>query len=429
MKKYLKVPAIVMGLSVLFCVCFSGCGNTRTIKIDPEEFVVSEEEKADTEASEETQISESEEAQDQEASTENSEGTEMAEEPERELTPAEEIISKMSIEEKIWQLFVVQPQQITNKDCVTFVPEGFKDDFMECPVGGFMFYGNNVDAGPEKLKDMTSTLIDLGYDVEGLPLFMCIDEEGGRVARIGCRDAYNVPHVGPMGEVFTEDEAYDAGKTIGEYLKEYGFNLDMAPCADVLTFESNTAIGDRSFGSDPEFVSKCSAEFSKGLHESGILSTYKHFPGHGGSFGDTHDGFIFTYKTLEEMMEDDLVPFANNEEADCIMVAHISAPAITGDETPASLSYTMITEVLRNKLGYDGLVMTDALNMGAIVDFGTQEDVAVMAVLAGVDLIVVPANVDKAYNGIYQAVQNGIITEERLNESLLRIINAKLKVV
>ena len=232
-----------------------------------------------------------------------------------------------------------------------------------------------------------------------------------------------------MGQLTTEEEAYRAGTVIGAYLRELGFNTDFAPDADVLTNEKNTVIGDRSFGSDPDKAARMAAAVSKGLHTEGILSTFKHFPGHGATEGDTHDGYAYTEKTYEELKAAELVPFAAAGEcgADMVMAAHISLPKIVGDSTPASLSYKMITEILREDLGFQGLVVTDAMNMGAIGEHYSTKEAAVKAVEAGVDLLLMPKDFQEAFQGIKEAVSSGRIGEERIEESLQRILRVKLQ--
>lgn len=350
-------------------------------------------------------------------------------EQEAEPDPAVEILEKMTLEEKIWQLLVVTPEQLTKGACSTDTTEVFLDCLKEKPAGGIMYFGKNL-VDREQTISMTGNAMDFGYMVEGLPLFLCIDEEGGRVARVGCREQFGVPRIGAMAKIKDENEAFEAGKTIGIYLSELGFNFNLAPDADVLTDPNNEAIGDRSFGTDPKVVSDYAGAFSDGLHESGVISCYKHFPGHGGVTGDTHNGFIATRKTLDELLLSELLPFKEAEEkgVNCIMVAHIAAPNVTGDDTPASLSYELITEVLRNQLGFKGLIITDALNMNAVNDF-SQGDAAVMALLAGADLILEPSDIDAAFEGIYEAVKVGRISEERINDSVLRIINVKLSMI
>ena len=171
-----------------------------------------------------------------------------------------------------------------------------------------------------------------------------------------------------MGSTGDSALAYETGVTLGTYLRDLGFNVDFAPDADVLSNPENEVVRYRSFGSDPALVAEMAAAELKGLKEQGVLGCYKHFPGHGATAGDTHAGYAYTDKTLEELMSCELIPFQRGVEegVSMIMAGHISLPSVVGDDTPASLSSTMITEVLRGQMGYDGIVITDAMNMGAI---------------------------------------------------------------
>nr|MCR5419134.1 glycoside hydrolase family 3 protein [Lachnospiraceae bacterium] len=235
--------------------------------------------------------------------------------------------------------------------------------------------------------------------------------------------------VGPMSEIQTAEAAKGAGKTIGTYLSSLGFNLDFAPDADVLTEPENNVIGDRSFGKDPQRVTEFAKAYSDGLHEAGLLSCYKHFPGHGATRGDTHKGLAYTDKSLEDLKKSELIPFMNAQKdgADFVMVAHISLPTYLSDDTPCSLSEKMITDVLRKECGYEGLVITDALNMGAVTGQYGADQAAVMAVKAGADMILMPQNFGTAYEALLKAVEDGEIGEDRIDTSVKRILAAKLR--
>ena len=338
---------------------------------------------------------------------------------------AEEILSDMSLEEKVCQLFVLTPEQLTGVSVVTAAGEMTEKSLRRYPVGGLIYFAGNL-VSAEQTRDMLQGTQRYAVEIEGLPLLLCVDEEGGRVSRVG---ALGAAPVKPMAQMADEKEAYAAGSAVGETLAGLGFNLDFAPVADVLTNPDNTVIGDRSFGSDPARVAGLAEAFSDGLHAHGILSTYKHFPGHGATAGDTHAGYAYTDKTYQELCEAELVPFAAAQEAgaDLVMAAHISVPSILPDGTPCSLSYRMITEILRGDLGYQGLVITDALNMGAVTAHYSSAQAAVLAVAAGSDLLLMPADFQAAYQGILDAVADGTLTEERIDESVLRILRVKLR--
>lgn len=337
------------------------------------------------------------------------------------------IVSAMTLEEKVYQMIIVAPESLTGQGRVTQAGQTTKDCINMYPVGGIIYFGTNI-VNESQITEMLSNTQKYSLERTGLKIFTCIDEEGGRVARIGNNTAFPVKTFSDMAYIKGEAEAYNVGDTIGGYLSRYGFNVDFAPCADVITNPENKVIGTRSFGTEPGVVSSMSLSVAKGLKSHGILAAYKHFPGHGATMGDTHEGFAYTDKTLEELMKSELVPFksAADNGIDMVMVAHISVPKVIGDNTPSSLSYRMITGVLREQLGYKGLVVTDALNMGAIANNYTSETAAVMAVKAGNDLLLMPKDFKAAAGAIINEVRNGNISEERINESVRKIVRAKL---
>jgi beta-N-acetylhexosaminidase len=369
-------------------------------------------------------------AKDAEASDEQIDSAQAALLAEEEKRNAEvtELLDKMTLEQKIYQMFIVTPEQLTGIATVTAAGEQTKNSLAQQPVGGLVYFAQNC-VSPDQLTEMLGNTMEFANEIEGVPLFLCIDEEGGRVARIANQSNFGEENVGPMSDIDTVEAAYQAGETIGAYLSRYGFNVDFAPDADVLTNADNTVIGDRSFGSDAERVLTFAASYSDGLHAAGVLSTFKHYPGHGATEADSHEGYAYTNKTYEELCEAELKPFAAAQEAQVnfIMAAHISLPNVIGDETPCSLSYRMITQDLRESLNYEGIIITDALNMGAISEKYTSSEAAVKAVEAGVDMLLMPVNLQAAYDGIYDAVMSGEITEERIDESVRRILYQKVQ--
>ncbi len=343
------------------------------------------------------------------------------------MQEVENILRNMTLEEKVYQLFIITPEALTGNKAVGAAGETTRKGLEKYPVGGLVYFSKNLK-NPAQTKKMLQKTMEFSYEIEGMPLFICIDEEGGRVARVGNNPAFGVPKVGAMEKITNEEEAYAVGETIGAYLSQLGFNFDFAPDADVLTNQDNTVIGDRSFGRDPEAVTQMAAAVSDGLHSQGVLSTFKHFPGHGATREDTHEGFAYTEKTYEELLKCELKPFmaAGEKGIDAVMAAHIFVPSITGDEIPCSLSEKMLTDILREDLGFEGLIITDALNMGAITKKYSSAQAAVMAFEAGADMLLMPQDFVQAAEGILFAVQKGEISEERVDASLRRIIKAKL---
>ena len=341
---------------------------------------------------------------------------------------AESILERLTLKEKLYQMLILTPEQLTGTEQVTAAGETTKNCIEKYPVGGLIYFAGNLK-DPAQTKEMLSKTAEYALETEGVPLFLCIDEEGGRVSRIGSNSSFGVTRIKPMAKIGSEDEAYEAGETIGAYLAELGFNVDFAPDTDVLTNPQNTVIGDRSFGSDPERVVRYAKAYSDGLHDCGMLSTYKHFPGHGATRDDTHEGFAYTNKTMDELMEKELVPFADAQAAgaDMIMVSHISVPKILGDNTPCSLSGHMITDILRGEFNYRGLIVTDAMQMGAITKMYGDTQAAVMAVKAGNDLLLMTDSHQAVVAALEKSVNDGEIKEERIDDSVRRIISTKLR--
>ena len=304
---------------------------------------------------------------------------------------AAQLVSGMSLEDKVAQMFVITPEALTGYTSVTAAGDTTKTAYESRPVGGLIYMADNL-LSTEQTTEMLTNMQNIAMERTGLPAFLSVDEEGGTVARVAANEAFGVTNVGNMSDIGAAGDAqkaYDAGVTIGTYLKQLGFNVDYAPVADVLTNPGNTAI-----------VS-----------------------------GDSHDGAVTLDKSLEELMQTELVPFQKAVEngVSFVMVGHISVPQVVGDNTPASLSQMMVSNVLREQLGYQGVVITDAMNMGAVTGTYTADQAAVMAVNAGVDMILMPQDYETAYNGLLQAVQDGTITEERIDESVERIVKVKLQ--
>ncbi len=346
------------------------------------------------------------------------------------IDEVQRIVSAMSLEDKVAQLFLVKPEAIVDIGTATAAGESTKQAIDKTPVGGFVYFSDNLQS-EQQVQEMLSNVQKYSKDRTGLPAFLSVDEEGGTVARVAGSGRFDVTDVGNMSDIGASGDvqkAKQAGETIGTYLSALGFNLDFAPDADVLTNPENTVVKKRSFGSDPQVVSDMSLAVAQGLAQHQIHSVYKHFPGHGAAEGDTHKGYAYTNKTLDELKQSELVPFAHAIEngAEFIMAAHISVPNITNDDTPTSLSKTMITDILREQMGYDGIVVTDAMNMGAVTEQYTSAQAAVKALQAGADIILMPENFQEAYQGVLDAVKSGELTEEQIDTAVTRIVKVKI---
>lgn len=342
---------------------------------------------------------------------------------------AAQIVSGMTLEEKVAQMFFITPEALTGYGQVTVAGDATNEAYQKYPVGGLIYNSQNL-VDIDQTKTMMAKMQQYADSRISLPVFLGVDEEGGSVTRIASNEAYGITNVNNMSDIGATGDtqnAYQAGVTIGTYLSDLGFNLDFAPVADVLTV-SDSVIGNRSFGTDSELVASMALSELQGLESMGIQGVVKHFPGHGGVSGDSHSGAVSTDKSLEELFASELVPFqrAIDGGAEFLMVGHIAAPNVTGDDTPASLSKVMITDVLRTQMGYQGVVITDAMNMTAITANHAADEAAVLAVNAGADMILMPEDFGKAYNGVIDAVNNGTIEEYRINEAVVRIVKAKL---
>ena len=220
---------------------------------------------------------------------------------------------------------------------------------------------------------------------------------------------------------------YEAARAIGSYLKKYGFDIDFAPVADVNTNPENIIIGARAFSDDPHAAAPLVAAYVRGLSEAGVLGCLKHFPGHGDTRADTHLGFASTGKDWQQIDSCEMVPFRAGIAAGAplVMAAHIAAPAVTGSDAPSTLSAAILTDRLREELGFEGAIITDALEMGAIrLHFGSAE-AALAALQAGADLLLCPLNLQEAFDGILHAIADGRLSEERLDRSVTRILALK----
>ncbi len=346
-----------------------------------------------------------------------------------EAGPVSQQVPQMSLEARVAQLFMVTPEQLTGYSQVTQAGEATKEALRKYPVGGLIYFSNNLKS-PEQFKAMTANTQKLAGELGMFPLFLAIDEEGGEVARVGNHPGFSVqpvPAMADIGRTGDVRKAFEAGNAIGEYLHELGINVDFAPDADVLTNPDNTVVKTRSFGENPDLVTQMATAYLKGLNGHGVYGAPKHFPGHGATAEDSHKGFAYINKGWEELEQAELVPFAHfaKQKVNFIMCGHISLPAVIGDDTPCSLSPKALDGYLREKMGFQGIIITDALNMGAIQNHYSSGEAAVAAIEAGVDMLLMPANFQEAYQAVLDAVRQGRISEERLNQSVERIIQRK----
>lgn len=349
----------------------------------------------------------------------------------------ERALASMSLEERVGQLFFLRPEALVD----TITDEHIRDVYhhfvtaldtpmtaldREFPAGGFCFFAHNI-VDPEQIVRFTEAV----HALPGAPL-ICVDEEGGRVARIGNNRKFGLNRFPPMGELAETglpQNARFAGTYMGAYLHYYGFDIDMGPVADVNTNPDNIVIGSRAFSHDPAEAAVWVSEYVGGLRHEGVAACLKHFPGHGDTKGDSHSGLPYTNKTWEEMSACEMVSFRAGIEAgaELIMTAHIAAPQVTGSDLPATLSQVILTDKLRKEMGYEGVIMSDALEMAAIRQLYEPGEACVLTILAGTDIIMLPLSYRASYKAVVDAVRQGRITEQRIDESVRRILRLKYR--
>lgn len=342
----------------------------------------------------------------------------------------DERIGAMTLEQKVAQLFIVTPEALVEGvSQVTQAGDMTREGVTAHPVGGIVYFAQNL-LDPEQTTTMLANVKQFYADAGNVAPFIAVDEEGGTVVRVADNEAFGAQDVGDasaLGSAGDTEVAKRAAEQIADYLMPLGFNLDFAPVADVVDPLRSDTMGLRSFSSDAAVAADMVRAEVEGFRDKKMLCCAKHFPGIGAAAGDSHEGAITIEATNEELETVDLVPFRAAIEAGVpmIMVGHVSLPNIVGDSTPAPLSSAVVQGMLRDSLGYTGIIVTDSLSMGAITDYYTPAEAAVAALKAGCDIPLMPERLDEAYQGVLSAVQVGELTEERLDESLTRILTAK----
>ncbi|MCX5596631.1 glycoside hydrolase family 3 protein [Streptomyces phaeochromogenes] len=349
------------------------------------------------------------------------------------------LISRMTLEEKVGQLFVMRvyghsataPDQA---DIDANLKEiGVRDAaelLAKYRVGGIIYFGwahNTRD--PHQIADLSNGIQKASLaQPRGLPVLISTDQEHGIVARVG-KPATLFPGAMALGAGGSRTDARTAGRIGGAELRAMGVRQDYAPVADVNVNPANPVIGVRSFGADPQAVAGMVAAQVKGYQSAGVAATSKHFPGHGDTETDSHYGFPVIEHTEAQWAELDAPPFRAAIAAgiDSIMTAHIMVPALDPSGDPATLSRPILTGILRERLGYDGVVVTDSLGMEGVRTKYGDDRVPVLALKAGVDQLLNPPKLDVAWNAVLQAVRGGELTEARLDESILRVLRLKAK--
>lgn len=337
----------------------------------------------------------------------------------------DDLISSMSVEDKIGQMFFItrrmnedEQRQLSLDDDLRKIIETYKP-------GGFIFFEQNIYSIPQ-----TKTFIEDLQESSTIPMFIGIDEEGGIVTRLNKAEklrSTQMPDPYTIGLTKNPENAYNVSKAISEEIKSLGFNLNFAPVADIFSNPLNKVIGKRAYSSDPEIASVMVTEAVKATMENGVIPVIKHFPGHGDTIQDSHTGIAIVENDIDRLRNVEFLPFRAGIEAGVpmVMTAHVLTPHITNDELPATLSKTILSDILRKELKFDGVIITDGLEMSAISSYFSEEEAVVLAVEAGVDILLLPRNFETAFDALLQAVKNGRISEDRIDESVRRILKVK----
>ncbi len=340
---------------------------------------------------------------------------------EKNIDLIQESIENMDLDQKIGQLFIIGFNGTSMDDWLSSIIRDYH-------IGGFILFENNILNVDQTIK----LLNDLKEENKEnpVPLFLSIDEEGGRVKRLP-RSFLNMPSAKQIGNIDDGDISYRYGKILAKRIKSLGFNMNFAPVLDINSNPQNPVIGDRAFGSDMDTVIHNGIQVMKGISSEDIIPIIKHFPGHGDTFIDSHKDIPVVDKDLNELKELELVPFLEGIKAgaDGIMIGHIMFPEIDAFY-PASLSKEIVTNILRAKLSFNGVVISDDMAMGAITKNYTLEDAAVKYLKAGGDILLIGSGEENVINVIQRVkeeVKNGNITEQELDEKLYRILKLKEK--
>ena len=328
-------------------------------------------------------------------------------------------LDNMTLDEKIGQMITIGIDGYSVDDTA-------KQLITDKKVGGVILFKNNIND--------SNQLLQLINDIKGInstnkiPIFISVDQEGGRVNRLPS-EIKSLPSNEIIGNKNDNKLAYDIGKNIGYALGSFGFNMDFAPVLDVNSNPNNTVIGDRSFSNDKDKVASLGASEINGFKDSNIISVAKHFPGHGDTATDSHYALPIINKTLDELKSVEFVPFKKSieEKVPAIMVSHILMPQIDANN-PASMSKTIITDILRKDLKFDGLIVTDDMTMGAVTNELDITTACINSINAGADLLLVCHGYDNeinVINAIKDAVNNGIISIDTINSSVYKILSLK----
>ncbi|WP_338036453.1 glycoside hydrolase family 3 protein [Neobacillus notoginsengisoli] len=349
-------------------------------------------------------------------------------------------IQHMTLEEKVGQLFIVHVYGKNAEDPAYEATnlnnnrggKNFREVIEKYKVGGVIYFNwtDNITtpADAAQVNKLSNDIQKIAMEQRmAIPLYISTDQEGGIVQRLTTPGTV-FPGSMALGATRSTDLAAKSGDVLAKELKAIGVNMDFAPVADVNVNPANPVIGVRSFGEDPKLVSDMTVAQVKAFQDEDVIATAKHFPGHGDTAVDSHYGLPIINHDLETLHKVDLAPFkaAIGAGVDAIMTAHIVVPALDDSGLPATLSKPILTDLLRGEMGFDGLIITDSLGMSG-ANVIPADRVPVEAFKAGSDILLNPPNVEVAYNGVLNAVKSGEISEKRLDESVYRILEYKMK--
>ena len=342
---------------------------------------------------------------------------------------ARSLLAEMTEEEKLYQLFVVYPEAVTGAtDKTTAATEADMLPALEKrPVGGFIYAEANLQRA-----EQAAAMISEQQRFTAVPLLTCVDEEGGRVTRI--RSITGSPSAMYTYREAGTETAYDNAVTIAGNMKTLGLNTDFAPVADVWTNPSNSVIGDRAYSGDFESAATLVAAAVEGFRSQNIICTLKHFPGHGDTAEDSHTGTAVVRKTLDELRDQEFLPFKAGVEAgaDMVMIGHLTLTEIDAG-TPATFSRTIVTDLLRGELGFDGVIITDAMTMAAATNHTTGGEACVQALAAGCDILLCAAATPEGLDECVQAVRDelgkpdGRLGWDGIDGSVARVLAMKIE--
>ncbi|MCA1318619.1 beta-N-acetylhexosaminidase [Bacillus tianshenii] len=332
-------------------------------------------------------------------------------------------IHDMTLEEKVGQLFMAGFQGTEPSENITKLIRDYH-------IGGVIYFTRNVK-NTKQVYELSRDLQKVAVDAGKLPLFISIDQEGGMVARI-TEGVTLSPGNMALGAAGDKDAAYRLSKIVGKELRALGVNMNFAPCVDVNNNPLNPVIGVRSYGEDPRVVAQYGVEAVKGLQAEHVSAVSKHFPGHGDTNVDSHLDLPVIAHDLDRLESLELVPFKETfaHDVDGVMVAHINFKSIEPDNVPSTLSKRIVSGLLREKLGYDGVAMTDCMEMNAIIEYYGIEEASVMAIEAGIDIVLISHTFERQYKAIEavkKAVESGRLTLEQVDRSVARVLKLKEK--